>query len=184
MDDRYDPSDFECNCDQLLDELLCDYVDGTMDPATRKAFEELVSRDQSVARYLEGLREAHSLLSNTGQCVCAPKQFHSKLRARLNSETGKMDIFGVEPKSSDANTAAGLLLIVLMVIWSGVVLPKHDATVQTAAVSQASLGNHLVAPANMTPAVPPIDAIDLPEFQPLITDDVLDGSGLGVVAAP
>ncbi len=46
----------------LLDELLCEYVDGTVDRAVRAAFDECMSEDKGLAERVECLRRIRRLL--------------------------------------------------------------------------------------------------------------------------
>ncbi len=69
-----------------LDELLCEYVDGTMDPAVRKAFEEYLASDPSVARQVERLRCTRRLLCRHGCQMRAPRGLQARMRRRLALE--------------------------------------------------------------------------------------------------
>lgn len=67
-----------------LDEFLCEYVDGTMDPAVRKSFEEYLSTDPVLALQVEHLRQTRTLL-----CHCrmqAPDGLQARMRRRLAGE--------------------------------------------------------------------------------------------------
>lgn len=58
---------------EWLDEWLCEYVDGTMDPALKIVFEEYVEANPELKAHVEKLRETRNLL-----CNCAPPQPASK----------------------------------------------------------------------------------------------------------
>lgn len=69
-----------------LDELLCEYVDGTMDRAVRMAFEECLSTDPVLAQQVERLRRTRSLLCRHGCQVRTPHGLQARVRRRLAQE--------------------------------------------------------------------------------------------------
>ncbi len=66
-----------------LDELLCEYVDGTMDPAVRQAFEEYLGTDPVLAQQVECLRCTRTLLCRHGCQVRTPQGLQARVRRRL-----------------------------------------------------------------------------------------------------
>ena len=67
-----------------LDELLCEYVDGTMDRVVRKAFDECLRGDHVLAQQVERLRSTRWLLC---QHRCrAPRDLCARVRQRLELE--------------------------------------------------------------------------------------------------
>lgn len=52
-----------------LDEWLCEYVDGTMDPSLEAVFEQYVEANPELKAHVERLRETRDLL-----CRCAPPE--------------------------------------------------------------------------------------------------------------
>lgn len=52
---------------EWLDEWLCEYVDGTMDPSLETVFEQYVEANPELKAHVERLRETRDLL-----CRCAP----------------------------------------------------------------------------------------------------------------
>ena len=69
-----------------LDELLCEYVDGTMDPAVRTAFEECLSTDPVLAQQVERLCRTRTLLCRHGCQVRTPHGLQARVRRRLAQE--------------------------------------------------------------------------------------------------
>lgn len=69
-----------------LDELMCEYVDGTMDPAVRESFEEVLAGDPRLARQVERLRRTRSLLCEHGWHIQAPRGLQARVRQRLACE--------------------------------------------------------------------------------------------------
>ena len=65
----------------LADELLCEYVDGEVDPTVRAAFEECLGSDKPLAEKVECLRRTRQLLT---QYRCGDADgLHLRVRARL-----------------------------------------------------------------------------------------------------
>lgn len=80
----------ELNCEYGIGKILCDYVDGTLDEATRKAFE----------RHLEGcapcwafLRTYEATIRLTRQIPAEemPKDLHDRLHSFLRERIGKSE---------------------------------------------------------------------------------------------
>jgi anti-sigma factor RsiW len=65
---------------------MCEYVDGTMDPAARRAFEEYLSIDPALARQVDHLRRTRSLLCDHGCQMPASEDVRERMRRRLATE--------------------------------------------------------------------------------------------------
>jgi len=70
----------------LEDELLCEYVDGTMDPVVREAFEEYLVTNPELAEHVVRLRLTRQLLCRCGRLRVAPKGLQIRIRRRLYRE--------------------------------------------------------------------------------------------------
>ncbi|QXD17017.1 hypothetical protein GQ464_008815 [Rhodocaloribacter litoris] len=68
-----------------LDEFLCEYVDGTMDPGVRAAFEEYLRANPVLLEHVQRLRRTRQLLCRYGACH-APRGFQARLQRRLACE--------------------------------------------------------------------------------------------------
>ena len=69
-----------------LDEWLCEYVDGTIDPVVCQALEEYMQQNPVLAQHVEQLRETRHLLCKYGCSYQAPSGLQPRLRRRLASE--------------------------------------------------------------------------------------------------
>ena len=69
-----------------MDEWLCEYVDGTIDPVVREALEEYMQTNPDLASHVERLRETRHLLCRFGCRHKAPSQLQPRLRYRLANE--------------------------------------------------------------------------------------------------
>lgn len=65
MPEGYYPDDPE-QPDEQLDEFMCEYVDGTMDPAVRAAFEEYLQANPGLAAHVRCLCQTRSMLCSYG----------------------------------------------------------------------------------------------------------------------
>ena len=71
--------------DEALDELLCEYVDGTMDPTVRAAFEEYLEANPDLAAHVRCLCETRKLLCNYG-CRHTGQTMQAQIRRRVAGE--------------------------------------------------------------------------------------------------
>ncbi|MGI9174597.1 MAG: hypothetical protein ACR2GR_04700 [Rhodothermales bacterium] len=69
-----------------LDEFLCEYADGTMDPSIQKVFEEYLLANPQLADHAEQLRCTHQLLCLHGCRLRAPEGLQARVRQRLSCE--------------------------------------------------------------------------------------------------
>ena len=70
-----------------LDEFVCEYVDGTMEPSVREAFEEFLDANPDVAAHVDELIETTSILKACAdQCPCVADDFQTRLRCAVEHE--------------------------------------------------------------------------------------------------
>ena len=89
MTDGYEQSesdDFSDDDFSDLDEWLCEYVDGTIDPAARRAFEEYMRANPALAQHVQRLFQARNLLCTYGCRHQAPTGLQPRLHRRLAVE--------------------------------------------------------------------------------------------------
>jgi hypothetical protein len=116
--------------DEQLDELLCEYVDGTMDPSVKIVFEEYLAENPDLAAHVRCLCETRRLLCRIGQCECATAT-SAQLRHSLARELSRQNRSSVRVWTRLGNIAlatstVGLLLIFGMMAGISVV---HRTTV-------------------------------------------------------
>ena len=117
-----------------LDEFLCEYVDGTMDPKVQEAFEEYLCANPDLAEHVQCLCQTRRLLCDYGHsCQGAPRGFQDRLRRRLSREIMQ----GQLPKWPDftprlgtfaAWTSAMLLMVILGMLAGATVLSEEPAS--------------------------------------------------------
>jgi anti-sigma factor RsiW len=64
---------------EWLDEWLCEYVDGTMDPSLEAVFEQYVEANPELKAHVERLRETRDLLCECGLSRDAPSEVEEQI---------------------------------------------------------------------------------------------------------
>ncbi len=98
---------------QWLDELLCEYVDGTMDRVVLGAFEECLQHDIGLAERVERLRCTRLLLCSH-RCR-APHDLQSRILKRVEQEMVESD----QEDSSGKSDYAGARSIIVTLLVAG-----------------------------------------------------------------
>jgi len=158
MHDRYDESD-----DPLLDgldEYLCEYVDGTMDPAVRASFEEYMAQHPEVAAHVQELRSLRQALCRYGCRIQAPAGMHYRLRCRLQHED--LECEGA-PMTERLTTLAVWTSLLVCVVALGITL--STALPESAALPASDVVAVTPQPLIMAPAAPMRSA---PAMRPVI----------------
>lgn len=119
-----------------LNEWLCEYVDGTMDPSLQAVFEEYVEANPELAEHIEELRHTRQLL-----CQCRKEQRVSsdEVRARVQGQVeGEMlrspRSFTGTVKEYPAVTVASSMVVALVIgmfagaAWMGTLPPGEERT--------------------------------------------------------
>lgn len=100
-----------------LDEFLCDYVDGTMDPAARIAFEDYLRANPDLEEHVRALSEARTILCRYGCGRNAPHGFQHQLRRQLAHEIRASEssrLATVAPRLGKCVALASGMAVVLM----------------------------------------------------------------------
>ncbi len=140
-----------------LDEFLCEYVDGTMDPAARMAFEEYLRANPQLLEHVQRLCRARQVLCRYGERR-APRGFQSRLRSRLACEMGRTHHPALPPLAERLGTFAmwGSAMIIMLIVGmlAGATLlsekphPGRASATVLFPETEASLAKH---PRTMTP---------------------------------
>ncbi len=126
-----------------LDELLCEYVDGTMDHVVCRAFEECLAMDHGLAAQVKRLRSTRSLLCRY-RCK-APRDLRARVRRRLAEEM----MLASGESETDSRGGWALALILLAGLFAG--------TTWFAERAALPVEETVRFPVTMTPLVPPPD---------------------------
>jgi anti-sigma factor RsiW len=110
--------------DEGMDEFLCEYVDGAMDPVVLEAFEEYLRANPSMAEHVQCLCQAKRFLSQQARCPHATSRLHERLRTAIAQEQlGQSSALLGSRLGSAAwvTSAAGLMMIFGMLFGSAVI---------------------------------------------------------------
>ncbi len=116
----------------LEDELLCEYVDGTMDPLIREVFEEYLGLNPDLREHVECLQNTRKLLCRYG-CRChAPRDLHERLRREISCELMRARVpFHLvlsDHLRSFATVTSAMALLLLVGMMAGVTVFEADPT--------------------------------------------------------
>ena len=113
-----------------LHEFLCEYVDGTMDPAQRDAFEEYVRANPALAHHIEQLCRARTLLCRHGCRLRAATDVHERLHRRLAGEVMRtqdpIPATLVQRLGSAATLTSMMAVVVLVGMLGGTLLVADE----------------------------------------------------------
>ncbi|MEZ4702315.1 MAG: hypothetical protein R2834_18415 [Rhodothermales bacterium] len=102
-----------------LDEWLCEYVDGTIDPAARNALEECMRVNPALARHVQHLLQARNLLCRYGCRHQAPHGLQPRIHERLALESCLAPVHGTASLASRLGMLATVSSIVALSILMG-----------------------------------------------------------------
>jgi anti-sigma factor RsiW len=179
-----------------MDELLCEYVDGTMDPSVRCVFEEYLRSDPNLAAHVERLGRTRRLLCKYGCSMQAPDNFQKRLHAELTTEmmAGLAPLFEQTSDRLRHITMATSVLVVAT-LFAVLVLPDtgydplvaEDITASEQAHAE-DVRSHSVAPllyqaSSFAPERPPRASLSFGTSL-TSTHTILTGTGLRLTADP
>lgn len=147
-------ADGDCSC-AWLDELFCEYVDGTMDPVVREVFEEYLADNPAMAAHAEQLRTARALLGSFGCRAQLAYGVQARVRRRIAHEILQSQPSLPLAPTLTFRTVAGLasatVLLLLAGMFAGTLisaeLDETVAEVQTETATEQPVSRH----AAMTP---------------------------------
>ena len=127
--------------DDQLDELLCEYVDGTMDPSVKVVFEEYLEANPDLAAHVKCLSETRNMLCRIGECACATAS-QAQLRVRLARELARQNqsaalMWSRLGSAALLTSTVGLLLIFGMIAGVSVVQRTQVSGTQESAPESA-----------------------------------------------
>lgn len=121
MCDSLDNSDPDKDLYAELDELLCEYVDGAMDPAVRRVFEEYVRANPDLAAHIDDLRRTRALLCRYRCRIHAPFGFSRKLHREVTDEMMRAQAPMFSTTSHRLRQATSLTSMVVAMMMVGLV---------------------------------------------------------------
>jgi anti-sigma factor RsiW len=128
MHDRFNDDLSDDPGSSPLDELLCEYVDGTMDPDVCRVFEEYLQANPGIAAQVEDLKHTRSLLANRRDfCAKPPLPLQLLVQTRIAREIVVEEAgseAAVERLSSWAFVASTALILFLAGMVAGAVINR------------------------------------------------------------
>ena len=144
MEEGYEHS--EENDFAHLDEWLCEYVDGTIDPIVREALEEYMQANPALASHVESLMETRHLLCNFGCKHKAPSRLQPLLRYRLENEI----VQEAEPWLSRYNFSLATVAAISSIAALLLILASTTSTDSTDRIGPTRLGvSHAASSQNL-----------------------------------
>jgi len=132
--------------DDALDELLCEYVDGTMDPVVRSAFEEYLETDPELAAHARCLCETRDMLCRYGNCRCASLSMQAQLRVRLAGELDRKSRTSVFVSSRLVNAAmltSAVSMVLILGMMTGLLVMQQQEPEQGVSADAAIPGDSM-----------------------------------------
>ncbi|MFW5955481.1 MAG: anti-sigma factor family protein [Rhodothermales bacterium] len=104
-----------------MDELLCEYVDGTMDPTIRRAFEEYIAANPDLAAHVASLKHTRALLCRYRSQIHAPMGFAPRLHRELTDEMMQAQAPMFTDTSQRLRKMTSLTSAVMLALMAGLV---------------------------------------------------------------
>lgn len=121
-----------------LDEFLVEYVDGTMDPVVREAFEEFLRVYPEVADQVDCLATVRSQLCRLGdKCRChAPPGFQDRLKEHLLEESSRETVISPSSWLPHLNGVAIAFSLTLLALAIGMTVSSSTSESEEPAVTE------------------------------------------------
>lgn len=111
--------------DGILNDYICDYVDGTMDPVVQQVFEEYMEQNWSVREYVLDVIEGRYYLTSLPE-IPAPEEMETELRYKIELDK-HLDRIEKEEESLGktfhyATYGCIVLIIIFAAVYGGMML--------------------------------------------------------------
>ena len=141
--------------DEGMDEFLCEYVDGAMDPVVLEAFEEYLRANPSMAEHVQCLCQAKRFLSQQSSCPHATSRLQERLRTAIAREQLGQSTARLGSKLGSVawiTGAAGMMMMLGMLFGTAVIRYQAEPVAgvnveREAAPSDASPYRNVTLPA-------------------------------------
>ena len=139
-----------------LDELLCEYVDGTMDPVVRRSFEEYMAVEPELAEQVERLRRTRSLLCRHGCRLQAPEGLQARVRRRMAWEMMRAQRPVFPEALSRLGNYAAFASVLVIILMAGMLVGAylHDDPSQATAEGTPVVPDRLALPGQPSAMTP------------------------------
>lgn len=151
MLDGYEPDQHDFP-DEQLDEFLCEYVDGTMDPAVRSAFEDLLKADPSLAAHAQCLCRTRNMLSSYGgrhACTGVEAQIRHRVAFELDRQN-RSEALMVNRLGNAAFMTSLFSLILIVGVMAGLAQIESGSFVRSAGIAVVDDTDSMTIPSDHT----------------------------------
>ena len=118
MFDRYD-ADNAGNLDPVIEEMMVDYVDGTMECGLRESFEEYLTQNPVLAEQVREMQLVRSMMCGLNCGCSAPPGFQARFRNRLACEMLEEDMTLAQHMGDHPSLSMVFSFMVVLVLISG-----------------------------------------------------------------
>ena len=149
MPEGYYPDHFDQPDDQL-DEFLCEYVDGTMDPSVRKAFEEFLEANPSLAAHARCLCKTRNMLCSYGGRH-GRASLEAQIRHRVAFELdrkNRLEAATLARLGKAAMATSFVSLVVILGMMVGLSSVDNAGSVRLAASGQMEMQDSMALPSD------------------------------------
>jgi anti-sigma factor RsiW len=132
-----------------LDEYLCEYVDGEMDPVVRHVFDELIRSDPDLATHVTCLCQVREVLKSHCSCASAPADFVPQLSRRIVAE----DVSTWVPSDAPALrwSGASIVTTVALLVLAALLAAQEPQALRTAGSGEGVVQTSLVSSGLLDP---------------------------------
>ncbi len=116
MADTYNDSERDDCPYSWLNEWLCEYVDGTMDPSVRAVFDEYLEGNPKLAEHVEQLCRTRSLLCQCEEGRSAPEELRARLCEQTEREMMQAPLPFFSSEQWGVTVAAGSTMLVVLTV--------------------------------------------------------------------
>ncbi len=140
---------------EWLDEWLCEYVDGTMDPSLKAVFEQYVEANPELKAHVERLQETRNLLCECGLPEEPSSDLESKICTEvewdmLRSSTPVSDALWRRPMAAFGVASSVVVALVIGFLMGATVVDPPSSTFTASPPST----NRVAAGADPSPSAP------------------------------
>ena len=156
---------------EWLDEWLCEYVDGTMDPSLEAVFEQYVEANPELKAHVKRLKETRNLLCECGLPTEAPSDLESEICTEvecdmLQSEVSVSDALWDRPLAAfGVVSSIAVALVVGFLVGATMVGPTPSSITRSSSPMDRATSDTRAA----SPTTRPVQVPDAsPEVPPLL----------------
>ncbi len=172
-----------------LNEWLCEYVDGTMDPSLEMVFEEYVQANPELKEHIEQLQHTREMLCRCEEPLTAPEDVCAQVRGAVEGDLlrSPRTVEETVREHPIATVASSMAVALVVGMFAGALLlappSSFDEPGASAAVRQQWEPAERPLLRSTTPSAPTFRALESPPRPDLLPQMVIGPSGSAVSGA-